>query len=290
MLLFSWSFVLSAGSKSSSLLLFFSLHLSTLVRGAGAIFRQQINISTHIHGPSTHRTGWKLLQSFLWRKEMMPNQPRENGIAQNNGVIEDHWGESPPVLLWAWASRLCPLAWSPHSIALFSPQAWMWPHSANWTPENPHPPTVQHAYTHAHTPHLYLFLSTYYDSQNIAFFLKGSLTHNLLCKGLIKIEESHSGQTNSTKKWKAILVICLTEKLILHSLLLLKRERFSFCPRLYVLVQDCCQIVFSFFKLQRFLLMQTLSFTVQWKKEITVSSSWDFFFSFAYQLVLHNAP
>lgn len=52
---------------------------------------------------------------------MMPNQPRENGIAQNNGVIEDHWGESPPVLLWAWASRLCPLAWSPHSIALFFP-------------------------------------------------------------------------------------------------------------------------------------------------------------------------
>lgn len=267
MLLFSWSFVLSAGSKSSSLLLFFSLHLSALVRGAGAIFRQQINISTHIHGPSTHRTGWKLLQSFLWRKEMMPNQPRENGIAQNNGVIEDHWGESPPVLLWAWASRLCPLAWSPHSIALFSPQAWMWPHSANWTPENPHPPTVQHAYTHAHTPHLYLFLSTYYDSQNIAFFLKGSLTHSLLCKGLIKIEESHSGQTNSTKKWKAILVICLMEKLILHSLLLLKRERFSFCPRLYALVQDCCQIVFSFFKLQRFLLMQNLSFTVQWKKD-----------------------
>lgn len=109
----------------------------------------------------------------------------------------------------------------------------MWPHSANWTPENPHPPTVQHAYTHAHTPHLYLFLSTYYDSQNIAFFLKGSLTHSLLCKGLIKTEESHSGQTNSTKKWKAILVICLM-------------ERFSFCPRLYVLVQDCCQIVFSF--------------------------------------------
>lgn len=153
----------------------------------------------------------------------------------------------------------------------------MWPHSANWTPENPHPPTVQHAYTHAHTPHLYLFLSTYYDSQNIAFFLKGSLTHSLLCKGLIKTEESHSGQTNSTKKWKAILVICLM-------------ERFSFCPRLYVLVQDCCQIVFSFFKLQRFLLMQNLSFTVQWKKEITVSSSWDFFSSFAYQLVLHNAP
>lgn len=26
---------------------------------------------------------------------MMPNQPRENGITQNNGVIEDHWGESP---------------------------------------------------------------------------------------------------------------------------------------------------------------------------------------------------
>lgn len=25
---------------------------------------------------------------------MMPNQPRESGITQNNGVIEDHWGES----------------------------------------------------------------------------------------------------------------------------------------------------------------------------------------------------
>lgn len=32
---------------------------------------------------------------------MMPNQPRENGMAQNNGVIEEHWGESLPVWLLA---------------------------------------------------------------------------------------------------------------------------------------------------------------------------------------------
>lgn len=30
---------------------------------------------------------------------MMPNQPRESGIAQNNGIIEDHEGESLPVCL-----------------------------------------------------------------------------------------------------------------------------------------------------------------------------------------------
>lgn len=87
--------------------------------------QQQINIYTHISGSSTHCTRGKLLQSFLWRKEMMPNQPRESGITQNNGVIEAHWGESLPELLWAWTSRWCPLAWRPHSRALFPPQAWM---------------------------------------------------------------------------------------------------------------------------------------------------------------------
>lgn len=30
---------------------------------------------------------------------MMPNQPRESGMAQNNGVIEARWGESLPVWL-----------------------------------------------------------------------------------------------------------------------------------------------------------------------------------------------
>lgn len=92
---------------------------SPLWQGGGSVFLQQINISTHVSGPSTHHTGWKLLQSFLWRKEMMPNQPRESGITQNNGVIEDHWGESLPVWLWARASHWCPLAWRPHSRDLF---------------------------------------------------------------------------------------------------------------------------------------------------------------------------
>lgn len=111
---------------------------------------QQINISTHVSGPSTHCTGWKLLQSFLWRKEMMPNQPRENGMAQNNEVIEERWeGESLPLWLLAWTSHWWPLAWRPHSTAQHSPhpQAWMWPHSA---PEYPNPPTIPCAYT----PHL----------------------------------------------------------------------------------------------------------------------------------------
>lgn len=41
----------------------------------------------------TRCTGSKLLQSFLWRTEMMPNWPGENGRAQNNGVIDEHWKE-----------------------------------------------------------------------------------------------------------------------------------------------------------------------------------------------------
>ncbi len=162
------------------------MQLSSLV-GGGTVFLQQINISTHVSGPSTHRTGWKLLQSFLWRKEMMPNQPRESGKAQNNGVIEDHRGESLPVWLWIWASHWCPLAWRPHSGGLFSPQAWMWPHSAKQALE----------YSRPHTPHLWVFcfslwlwshcmVSSRHDSQNIALFLKGSLIPNMLCKGQIK--------------------------------------------------------------------------------------------------------
>lgn len=171
----------------------FSMQLASLVGvGGGRNCLQQINISTRVSGPSTYRTGWELLQSFLWRKEMMPNQPRENGMAQNNGVIEEHWGESLPVWLLAWASHRWPLAWRPHSTGLFSPQAWMWPHSAA---EYPRPPTIPHAYTHAHTPHLCDFcfsrwlwslcmVSSHHDSQNVGLFLKGSLIHYMLCKGL----------------------------------------------------------------------------------------------------------
>lgn len=84
-----WSFIVSTASQSTRLhLLFHAARLSD--EGAGGDCLQQINISTHVSGPSTHRSGWKLLQSFLWRKEMMPNQPGENGMAQNNGVIEEH--------------------------------------------------------------------------------------------------------------------------------------------------------------------------------------------------------
>lgn len=94
----------------------FSMQLTTVVGGGGAVFLQQINISTHV---STHHSRWKLLQSFLWRRKMMPNQPRESGIVQNNGIIEDHEGESLPVWLWARASHWCPLAWRPHSRGFF---------------------------------------------------------------------------------------------------------------------------------------------------------------------------
>lgn len=97
----------------------FTVQLASVL-GWGCL--QQINISTHVSGPSTHCTGWKLLQSFLWRKEMMPNQPRENGMAQNNEVIEEHWeGESLPLWLLAWTSHWWPLAWRPHSTAQSPP-------------------------------------------------------------------------------------------------------------------------------------------------------------------------
>lgn len=52
------------------------------------VFLQQINISTHVSGPSTRCTGWKPFTKLLWRKKMMPYQPWESGISLNNGVIE----------------------------------------------------------------------------------------------------------------------------------------------------------------------------------------------------------
>ncbi|KAI9548024.1 hypothetical protein NQZ68_013042 [Dissostichus eleginoides] len=48
---------------------------------------------------------YSIIATEQMRQEMMPNQPRESGIAQNNGVIEDHEGESLPVWLWARASH-----------------------------------------------------------------------------------------------------------------------------------------------------------------------------------------
>lgn len=114
----------------------FAKQLSIAEGAGGSVFWQQINISTRIRGASAHHSGWKLLQSFLWRKEMVPNQSGENGITQNNGVIEDCWGgrgwrggESLPVLLWVGASLWCPLAWRTHNRGP-PPKAWMWPHSA----------------------------------------------------------------------------------------------------------------------------------------------------------------
>lgn len=58
---------------------FFFCHASrrSVMGGTGGWGRrrdslQQINISTHVSGPSAHRSGWKLLQSFLRRREMVP--------------------------------------------------------------------------------------------------------------------------------------------------------------------------------------------------------------------------
>lgn len=149
-----------------------------LCRGGGTVFLQQINISTRVSGPTTHRTRWKLLQSFLWRKEMVPNQSRESGMAQNNGVIEDHWGESLPVWLWAWACHWCPLAWRPHSRGLFPLGHWRDLIQLNRASEYPRPATISHACTHTCTPHLCVFcfsqwlwllcmVSSHHDSQTV---------------------------------------------------------------------------------------------------------------------------
>lgn len=43
-----------------------------LRQGGGRGWPQQINISTHVSGPCVQRGGWKLSQSFLRRREMVP--------------------------------------------------------------------------------------------------------------------------------------------------------------------------------------------------------------------------
>lgn len=62
---------LSAACESTRLHLLFSFHAALCSVMAGAAGRdclQQINISTHVSGPCAHRSGWKLLQSFLRRR------------------------------------------------------------------------------------------------------------------------------------------------------------------------------------------------------------------------------
>lgn len=60
-------------SQQGFIRFFFHAALCSVMAGAaGRDCLQQINISTHVSGPCAHRGGWKLLQSFLRRREMMP--------------------------------------------------------------------------------------------------------------------------------------------------------------------------------------------------------------------------
>lgn len=120
----------------------------------------------------------------------MPIQPRENGMAQNNEVIEEHWaGESLPLWLLAWTSHWWPLAWRPHSTAQSPPPGM---DVTSFSSRIPQPSNYS---TCLHTTFVWCFfcfsqclwslcMVRSHDSQNVALFLKGSLIHCMLCKGL----------------------------------------------------------------------------------------------------------
>lgn len=62
----------SAGESTRLHLLFHAALCCVMAEAAGRDCLQQINISTHVSGPCAHRSGWKLLQSFLRRRETVP--------------------------------------------------------------------------------------------------------------------------------------------------------------------------------------------------------------------------
>lgn len=56
---------------------------------------------------------------------MMPNQPRESGMAQNNGVIEAHWGGVPACVAVGMSISLMSTGLETPQQRPFFPQAWM---------------------------------------------------------------------------------------------------------------------------------------------------------------------
>lgn len=126
---------------------------------------QQINISTHVSGPSAHRSGWKLLQSFLRRREMMPKPAwgEWNGPGQwrNWGTLG--WGSRGWWGWWWWGVSLrIACCWHHHLID----DHWGWRLQRHWglfppwrhgrdliqLQNSPRPSNIPHAWAHAHSP------------------------------------------------------------------------------------------------------------------------------------------
>lgn len=71
----------------------------------------------------------------------MPNQPRENGITQDNGSIEDHYEWGSPCLCGYGPGHLAGVHWPGDLIteAFFPPSPALNVASfSNWTPEHCH--------------------------------------------------------------------------------------------------------------------------------------------------------
>lgn len=134
------------------------------------------------------------LQSFLLRKKMMPYQPGESGISLNNGVIEG----GSPCLCGSEPGHLTDVHWPGDPTAeAFSPGHGCDLIQLSGLQNTPSPQTTPHAYADAHTRMSFLFFTVAVCIQygqltswltNIALFLKGSVTHCMLSKSLIKEE------------------------------------------------------------------------------------------------------
>lgn len=194
-------------NKAASASFFFHASRRSVMGGTGGWGRrrdslQQINISTHVSGPSAHRSGWKLLQSFLRRREMMPKPAwgEWNGPEQwrNWGTLEWGWRG-----WWGWVSLCIACCWHHHPAddhwgrrlqrhwGIFPPRR----HGRDLIQlqNSPRPSNIPHAWAHAHSPLcLYTFFvcvfvrvvsqwphvcvcmdGSHHDSERTGLFLQG---------------------------------------------------------------------------------------------------------------------